>query len=42
MDDITLAEYDMQNYRDACATVTGRIRQAHGGKNKPRKGGKYD
>lgn len=27
----TKEEREMQNYRDACATVTGRIRRAHGG-----------
>lgn len=41
-DDITKTEREMQNYRDACITITGKIPKAHGsGKNVPRKGGRY-
>lgn len=40
----TKEEREMQDYRDACATVTGKVYKAHssGTKNRGRKGGNYD
>lgn len=41
-DTLLKTEREIQDYRDACIVVTGKMPKAHGsGKNVPRRGGRY-